>query len=408
MELTEEAPGYRTVWKSSHLSNDVCSSVLVDGFLYGFDIRDVQSKPHRPSRGQFRCLDFLTGDERWANGTVNQRRGFNDEIGESFKDATGNLPVGQASVLAVDGKLILFNDTGELVLARANPNQYEEIQRVRVLGGELCWTQPALSRGRLYVRNQSRAACVLLSDPDSEEFPVTSPTLTVADIPQSEYRDWAGWLLPIEPEYAMDAPTIPQLTRWFWVSLYGFGGAAVFAFVAMGLFRFRCRKASPDSASLDPAEDNPAAEQLRRLSLGRWMLGIILFVFGALGTTLLSRHYEEFLFTWPMCLFVLFQAIIFQSRSRKTQTGNRLLEWLSLLLFLAGCLFYFWLCRRLSLAFEWVFLAGFPASVPFLLLAKSQRRGRWLPFVRESVLLLLAYACFFWSSAGMLVWKYGS
>ena len=59
--VSAAAPQVRSLWKSKLMSNDVCSSVLVDGFVYGFDIRDVQSKPHRPSRGQFRCIEFLTG-----------------------------------------------------------------------------------------------------------------------------------------------------------------------------------------------------------------------------------------------------------------------------------------------------------------------------------------------------------
>ena len=146
------------------MSNDVCSSVLVDGFVYGFDIRDVQSKPHRPSRGQFRCIEFLTGRERWANGPANRM----EHADSPPSDMPPELPIGQATVLYADGKLILFNDLGELILARANPDRYEELARSRVLGGELCWTQPMLLDGRLYVRNHSRAACLVLRDPHDE------------------------------------------------------------------------------------------------------------------------------------------------------------------------------------------------------------------------------------------------
>ena len=407
LELTQQEPGYRTVWKSSLLSNDVCSSVLIGDSLYGFDLRDVQAKPHRPSRGQFRCLDFITGKERWANGSVNQRRGFDDEQNRGdLKDDSGNLPVGQASVLSVDGKLILFNDTGELILARANPGRYEELGRVRVLGGELCWTQPALSRGRLYLRNHSRAACIVLSDPDSAEHPVTGPTLTVADIPQSTYRDWAAWLLPVEPEYAMDAPTLSQLRRWFFVSLGGFGLAAAMTWPWLWLIRFRSKRKPPRSdGSRNPGEV-PSAERPYVLPGWRWLFPLAVFVYGAFGTTLLSGRYEEFLFTWPMCLFVLFQVIVYQSRSRKRENGNPLAEWSWLALFLAGCFLYFWLCRRLSLAFEWVFLAGFPAAVPFLLLARRQTRAKWFPLLREGSLIVLAFAGFYWLSVGLLLWKY--
>lgn len=57
------------VWTSRIMSNDVVSSVLVNDSIYGFDIFDVQSKTQRPSRGMFRCIDFLTGEEKWSQGT---------------------------------------------------------------------------------------------------------------------------------------------------------------------------------------------------------------------------------------------------------------------------------------------------------------------------------------------------
>ncbi len=56
----------RMVWASRELSNDIFSSVLVDDHIYGFDLRDLQAKEYRPSRGQFKCLDWKTGKTLWA------------------------------------------------------------------------------------------------------------------------------------------------------------------------------------------------------------------------------------------------------------------------------------------------------------------------------------------------------
>jgi hypothetical protein len=388
LELTDEEPGYRTVWKRKDLSNDVCSSVLVGDAVYGFDLRDVQSKVQRPSRGVFRCQDFLTGKDHWLNGSVNHRRGFEEETQDDLRDESGHLPIGHASVIVADGTLILFNDLGELILAKATTEGYEEYDRVRVLGGEICWTQPTLSRGRLYVRNQSRAVCLVLSDPDGPEHPVTGPTLRIKDIPQSAYNDWAEWLLPIEPEYAMDAPTLPQLRRWYLMSLIGFAVAASLTLAAISMARW-IRKQIPVGPS--------------RL---RWIFPIVLFAYGALGTTLLSLHLGEFLFTWPLCLFVLFQITVYQSRSKGSQPAHPWFERFCLLAFLCGSLGYYLLCRRLSLAFEWVFLAGFPAAVPFLLLARRQAASRRFPLLQEGALLLLAYSAFYALSGWLLLWKY--
>ena len=57
----EQPSAPRLVWESAKFSNDIASSVLVDGRIYGFDLKDPQSRLDRPSRGEFRCLDFATG-----------------------------------------------------------------------------------------------------------------------------------------------------------------------------------------------------------------------------------------------------------------------------------------------------------------------------------------------------------
>jgi hypothetical protein len=391
LELTADPPGCRTVWASKLLSNDVCSSILVDGHLYGFDLRDVQTKPHRPSRGEFRCLEYLTGQQRWSNGSATQRRSL-----ESSDDADANAladrPVGQATVLYADGKLILFNDVGELVLARASPERYQELGRVRVLGGEICWTQPTLYRGRLYVRNHSRAACIVLG----KESRAAGPLLSLDDIPQTAYRDWAAALIPVEPQYAMDAPTVRQLWRWYLASL----AAAVLAGAATGLIAVGCRITRMMRGT--PNNWASARSSLRLLHMA------LLLSFGAAGTTIFSTWLGEFVFTWPLCLFVLFQAAVYQTRRPSEQPESK--GWQSVLvlcLFLAGCLAYFFICRRLSLVCQWAFLIGFAAAIPPLFWARWQSRRPRLALAGEWFLLLVAFTAYYWASTGVLLWKYG-
>ena len=124
------------------MSNDVASSVLVDGYVYGFDLRDIQSNGHRPSHGEFRCMDFKTGEILWSSDRI-----------------------GQATIVVADGKLILLNDRGEVLLVRADPQAYRELGRAQVFSGEICWTAPCLHRGRLYVRSPTRLACLDLGKP---------------------------------------------------------------------------------------------------------------------------------------------------------------------------------------------------------------------------------------------------
>src|SRR5262249_21942309 len=100
----------RELWHANLLANDIFSSVYHDGAIYGFDLRDVQAKLHRPSRGRFRCIDMKSGAPRWETEET-----------------------GHASVLIADGKLVLFNDKGEFILARAGTERYEELARASVL-----------------------------------------------------------------------------------------------------------------------------------------------------------------------------------------------------------------------------------------------------------------------------------
>lgn len=398
LELKDDGSEPRSVWRSSLLSNDVCSSVLVDGHLYGFDIKDMQTKPHRPSRGQFRCLEFLTGRECWSNGSLDVRRELDDETESKLPLVSEGNTIGQASVLYADGKLILFNDVGELILARATPEQYEELGRVRVLGGEICWTQPTLFQGRLFVRNHTRAACLVLSRATtSGEAMECQATLTVADIPQSHYQDWASWLIPAEPEFMMDVPSAADFRRWFFIALE-FGGVAILlGLVCEGVaWSFRRTRG-----------ENPAVPALAtRGNVFRHVALTCALGLGAMGTTVLGFVTDKFEFTWPLCLYLMFVVTLYHSGGRNREGANSWRDRLVLCVFLTLCTGYFLLCRRLSLAFEWAFLAGFPAAVPFLLAGRWQSRRHRFACLGEVLLIAAGFGAYYWSSVGGMFLKY--
>lgn len=377
LELTSEPEELvRSRGRQQLMSNDIFSSVLIDGAIYGFDVRDPQAKTHRSTRGVFRCLDFLTGKEHWSVGDDRPRRDA-----DALQD---DKPwIGHATVIAADGKLILFNDLGELILAKATKERFVQLGRVSVLGGEICWTQPALSDGRLFVRNQSRAACVFLRDPSELQPALRSATLTAADIPQQAYFDWAGVILGVEPEYAFDLPSRQWLIRWFQISLVGIMGGCLFV-VMLTRFLPGLRGISPET----------------RVTL-YWVL---VFVTGASGTTWLSHVLIDFTFTWPVAVFAAYQPMIDRlvlSRRHMT-TRDRLRSGMACSVFIATCIIYFFACRRLSLVFEWAFLIGFPAALPFSLIGKhlsnTARNGQlW-----KILFTAIAFAAFYWSAVAFL------
>ncbi len=377
-----------SVWQSKVMSNDVASSVLVDGHLYGFDLKDVQSKPHRPSFGQFKCIDFMTGQERWAQGKLRERRRLNDDV-VAWKSS-----VGHSSVFAIDDKLILFNDIGEVILVRVNPEQFELLARVRVLGDEIVWTQPMLLNGRLYLRNHSRAVCLFLGDPD-QLANADVVAITVGDIPQSKYVDWVSILLPVEPEFAMDSPTNHWLWNWYFICLaIGWGVAPALSVVGLSSGRMWGQNWLTR----------------RRVRTSR---RLIAFVIAAVGTTLVSKLQNDFVFTWPLCLAVAFDQLLGMAAHRNGDTRKRsfvarLGDWLALGAFVLLCLIYFWICRRLSLAAEWPFLIGFPGGYPFLLVSRMcARRDGWQWMVLEWICDAVAFTAFYGVAVCVIGAKFG-
>jgi hypothetical protein len=366
-----ETPRAVEAWHSNLLSNDVFSSACHDGFLFGFDLKDVQAKAHRSSRGRFRCLDLATGRAKWET----------DQIGHS-------------SVLIADEKLILFNDQGELILARAIPDKYKELARVSVLTGEICWTPPALDRGRLYVRNRKQAACIYIGNRELlEPGPTANGTeqklLTVAEIPQREYHDLAA-ILGVEPEYAFDVPSQAWLQNWYRTGLCLLGLAGVLAGLITLALRLILHRKLADT--------------------GLWHLfWALAFILGAVSMTPLSVVKGEFVFTWPASLFVAFQATVHQVHMGGQQPLGEAGSWRSrgvALAFVVVCFSYYILCRRLSLAFEWVFLSGFVAAIPVALAGRWLTRRSGRPILLGIMSTALEFSAYYWGSVAWLWWKY--
>ena len=119
------------VWRSHSMINGFSTTVLHDGYLYGF------------SNTILTCIDASTGEEKWKT------RGF-----------------GQGTVIYADGHLIVLGDQGKLALVEATPEEYREITQAQVLSGR-CWTMPTLADGKLYLRNHQEMVCLDLRASDS-------------------------------------------------------------------------------------------------------------------------------------------------------------------------------------------------------------------------------------------------
>jgi len=116
------------VYRSQQMTNHFSTSIYYQGHLYGFDTN------------RLRCLNAMTGEVRW------EQRGL-----------------GRGALTLADGKLIVLGEQGDLVLATAAPEKYEETARWKALQG-ICWSAPVLANGRLYLRNEKSMLAVDLRE----------------------------------------------------------------------------------------------------------------------------------------------------------------------------------------------------------------------------------------------------
>jgi outer membrane protein assembly factor BamB len=117
------SPGaVREIWNNRRLSTYTGNVVLLGGHLYGVD-----------KTGILKCLDWQTGEERWA------QRGFDDH----------------GTLIAADGKLIIQSGkSGMLAIVEAAPSGFRELRTMKVFAESRdTFTAPVLADGRIYCRS---------------------------------------------------------------------------------------------------------------------------------------------------------------------------------------------------------------------------------------------------------------
>jgi outer membrane protein assembly factor BamB len=154
IQVTNNPPGARVVWNrhsssSSSEMNDglhtvMCVPIWKNEHLYGVC-----------GYGELRCLDARTGDRVWeSNGAVGGKPGL----------------FGTAFLVEHEDRVFIWNDQGELILARLSPRGYDEIGRAKLLetsentrGRDIVWCHPAFANRCAYVQNGKELICVSLA-----------------------------------------------------------------------------------------------------------------------------------------------------------------------------------------------------------------------------------------------------
>jgi hypothetical protein len=153
-----------------------------------------------------------------------------------------------------------------------------------------------------------------------------------------------------------------------------------------------------------------AVRQSRKPAVGRFTFLASSFLAGAFGTTLLSGWTGDFVFTWPVCVFVAFDGVARKLKWKRDAQASRkekFNEWGRLIAFLTVAMVYFLLCRRLSLVTEWVFLVGFPVALPFFrIAARFDERPGAKAVIISRMSTLIGFTAYYAAAVKVLEIKY--
>lgn len=112
------------VYENQNMCNHMGNSVLLGGFLYGFD-----GTAHRGRPVEFTCIELESGEKRWHT--------------EAYR---------YGSVTAAGNDLVVLTETGRLLVGTASPEGFSPRIERRILEGR-CWTPPVWANGRVFARN---------------------------------------------------------------------------------------------------------------------------------------------------------------------------------------------------------------------------------------------------------------
>jgi outer membrane protein assembly factor BamB len=136
----------RPVWTNPNFGTHFMSAIARDGCLYGVD-------GHGPEDAFLVCVDQKTGKELWRK---------QPEWDETVDSPAGPRKIGTGTyrcwLMPVDGRCLCLGEFGHLLWIELSPKGYRELQRSWLFAAGETWTPPVLSKGLLYICQNSRDA----------------------------------------------------------------------------------------------------------------------------------------------------------------------------------------------------------------------------------------------------------
>jgi len=136
--------GYRVAWTTDDYGLHFNTAIHQDGYLYAFDGRNEPD-------ASLACLDARTGTVVWRE--IPEWTETFQLRGQERQRVVGTY---RGSLLAVDGQFLCLGEWGHLLWMDLSPQGYREIARAWLFAGRESWALPVLSRGLLYVAQNTR------------------------------------------------------------------------------------------------------------------------------------------------------------------------------------------------------------------------------------------------------------
>jgi outer membrane protein assembly factor BamB len=135
-------PAAAEAWKDAGLTSYFSTPVSVGADHFYMVAARVNFLNIDASEADLSCVELKGGKIAWTKKKVGKYHA--------------------ALVRTGDGKLLMLEDGGDLVLIDPSPKEYKELARAKVCGPT--WAHPALVGGKLYLRDEKEIVCVRLGE----------------------------------------------------------------------------------------------------------------------------------------------------------------------------------------------------------------------------------------------------
>ena len=144
--LIEVRPDFthRVVWTTQEFALHFNTPIYRDGHLYGFDGRNEPD-------ASLACVNAATGKVVWRETPE-----WPETIDTRGQGRQETLSTYRGSLLAADGQFLCLGEFGHLLWMDLTPKGYKEISRAWLFAARESWALPVLSRGLLYVVQNTR------------------------------------------------------------------------------------------------------------------------------------------------------------------------------------------------------------------------------------------------------------